>query len=64
MIMVDPQCGIARPPSDVKGLFITYADNCTARGGRPTTSISSPSHILLIFSSEPPRNLRPFNIIF
>ena len=29
------------------------------RGGRPTTSISSPSHILLIFSSEPPRNPRP-----
>ena len=26
------------------------------RGGRTTTSISSPSHILLIFSSEPPRN--------
>ena len=34
------------------------------RGGRPTTSISSPNHILLIFSSEPPRNPRPFNIIF
>jgi len=35
-----------------------------SRGGRPTISISSPNHILLIFSSEPPRNPRPFNIIF
>ena len=34
------------------------------RGGRPTTSISSPNHILIIFSSEPHRNPRPFNIIF
>ena len=37
---------------------------CTVRGGRPTTSISSPNHILIIFSSEPHRNPRPFNIIF
>ena len=29
------------------------------RGGRPTTSISSPNHILIIFSSEPHRNPRP-----
>ena len=34
-----------------------------ARGGRPATTISSPSHILLIFSSEPPRNSRSSNII-
>jgi len=34
------------------------------RGGRPTTSISSPNHILIIFSSEQHRNPRPFNIIF
>ena len=40
-----------------------YRDDCT-RGGRPTTSISSPNHILIIFSSEPHRNPRPFNIIF
>ena len=32
------------------------------RGGRPATTISS--HILLIFSSEPPLNPRPSNIIF
>ena len=29
------------------------------RGGGPATTISSPSHIFLIFSSEPPRNPRP-----
>ena len=34
------------------------------RGGRPATTISIPSHILLIFSSEPPLNPRPSNIIF
>ena len=33
------------------------------RGGRPTTT-SRPSHILLIFSSEPPRNPRPYSIFF
>ena len=33
------------------------------RGGRPTTLISSPSQFLLNFSSEPPQNPRPFNII-
>ena len=33
--------------------------------GRKANHInSSPNHILLIFSSEPPRNPRPFNIIF
>ena len=37
---------------------------CTVRGGRSVTTISSPSHILLIFSSEPPRNPRPSNTIF
>ena len=31
----------------------------STRGGRPPTPISLPSHILLIFSSEPPRNPRP-----
>ena len=36
----------------------------STRGGRPATTISSPSHILLIFSSEPPRNPRPSKIIF
>ena len=57
-------------------LFTKYATNksnlsqnpefteCPTRGGRPTTSISSPNHSLLIFSSEPNRNPRPFNIIF
>ena len=35
-----------------------FRDDWT-RGGRPATTISSPSHILLIFSSEPPRNPRP-----
>ena len=30
-----------------------------ARGGRPATTTSRPSHILLIFSFEPPRNPRP-----
>ena len=34
------------------------------RGGRPTTTNLSPSHILLIFSSEPPRNPRSFKNIF
>ena len=34
------------------------------RGGRPSTSISSPNHIFIIFSSEPHRNPCPFNIIF
>ena len=41
------------------GLHLTEA-----REGRPTTTIPSPSHILLIFSSEPHRNPRPLNIIF
>ena len=35
-----------------------------SRRGRPATTISSPSHIILIFSSDPPRNPRPSNIIF
>ena len=30
---------------------------CTMRGGRPAITTSHPSHILLIFSCEPPRNL-------
>ena len=34
------------------------------RGGRPATTVSRPSHILLIFSSEPPRNPRPSIIIY
>ena len=29
------------------------------RGGRPATTISRPRHILIIFTSEPPQNLRP-----
>ena len=29
------------------------------RGGRPATTTSRPSHILLIFSSKPPQNPRP-----
>ena len=33
-------------------------------GGRPTTTISRPSHILLIFSFEPPWNPPSSNIIF
>ena len=36
----------------------------STRGGRTTTTIPSPSHILLILSSEPPRNPRPFKYIF
>ena len=35
----------------------------SSRGGRPATTIFSPSHILLIFSSEPPLNPRPSNIV-
>ena len=31
----------------------------STRGGRPAITISLPSHILLIFSSERPRNPRP-----
>ena len=34
------------------------------RVGRPAKSTSRPSHIILISSSEPPRNPRPFNIFF
>ena len=34
-----------------------------SRGGRPVTTISRLSHILLIFSSEPPRNPRPLIIM-
>ena len=37
--------------------------HCLPRGGRPTITISRPSHILIIFSSEPPQNPRPSNII-
>ena len=44
--------------------LLTDHYNWSVRGGRPTTSISSSNHILLIFSSEPHRNHRPFNIIF
>ena len=42
-------------------LNISFLLGCSvsARGGRPATTISHPSHILLIFSSEPPRNPRP-----
>ena len=36
-------------------MYILY---CVRRGGRPDKSISRPSHILLIFSSELPRNPR------
>jgi len=32
------------------------------REGRSESTISSPSHILLIFSSKPPQNPRPSNI--
>ena len=50
------------------GVFLVersfFPENDPMRGGRPTTSISSPNHILIIFSSEPLRNPRPFNIIF
>ena len=35
----------------------------STRGGRPATTISRPSHILPIFSSEPPRSSRPLSII-
>ena len=36
--------------------------NSVTRGGRPVTSISRPSRILLIFSSEPPWNPRPSHL--
>ena len=36
----------------------------STRGRRPGTTISRPSHNLLIFSSEPPRNARPSRITF
>ena len=50
--------------SDLKSGCISSANifalpYLSARGGRPTTTIFRPSHILLIFSSEPPRNYRP-----
>ena len=38
---------------------ISISEEGQWRGGRPATTISSPSHILLIFSSELPRNPRP-----
>ena len=41
-----------------------FSTDGVGRGGRPVTTISKPSHILLIFSSEPPRNPSPLNIIF
>ena len=47
---------------DTKNKYFSQLGN--TRGGRPTTSISSPNHILIIFSSEPHQNPRPFNIIF
>ena len=34
------------------------------REGRPATTISRPSHILLILLSEPPQNPSPSNIFF
>ena len=42
--------------------FLTHKSR--TRGGRPTTSISSAIHILIIFLSEQHRNPRPYNIIF
>ena len=54
-------------PTTPSPYFLIIPSNPTlphTRGGRPTTSISSPNHILLIVSSEPPWNPRPFNIIF
>ena len=44
--------------------FLCLLGHPVARRGRPTPTIPSPSHILLIFSFEPPRNLRPFKNIF
>ena len=43
-------------------IYFSFVHHLT-RGGRPATTISSPSHILLIFSSEPSRNPRPSNFI-
>ena len=40
-----------------------FFSDTLARGGRPATTTSRPIHNLLIFSSEPPRNPRPSNII-
>ena len=49
-------------------LFISKLDknpqSWVTRGGGTATTIYSPSHILLILSSEPPLNPRPSNIIF
>ena len=42
---------------------LNYNDSL-GRGGKPATTIFRPSHILLNFSFEPPRNPRPFNIYF
>ena len=44
--------------------FIIKINKSLMRGGRPATTISRPSHILLIFSSEPPQNPRPFVLKF
>ena len=40
-------------------LFTAWTIKGPRRGGRQATSTSRPSHIILIFSSEPPRNPRP-----
>ena len=44
--------------------FIVRLYFTSTRGGKPAITIFSPSHILIIFSSEPPQNPRPFNIVF
>ena len=41
-----------------------YRGSKWARGGMPIPTISRPSHILLIFSYESPRNPRPSHIFF
>ena len=66
------QCGVKSSQHSGAGQYkkcvqydfrFTSVYKCT-RGGRPTTTIPSPNHILIIFSSEPHRHPRPSNIIF
>ena len=63
-----PNMGDIKPTkqSDIKctTIFLHISSCCLTRGRRPATTISSPSHILLIFSSEPPLNPCPYSIIF
>ena len=52
---------LKEPKSASKCISCTYNG---VRGERPATTICSPCHVLLIFSSEPPRNPRPSNFFY